>query len=319
MTVRRTAQSTGRPGRSRMRLWALRAALGLFAALPLRLAHGLGAALGWLAWVSRSRLRRIAEENIARCLPELNAEEQTRLVRQHLLETGKTLTELGLIWRGSKPRIDRLVRGIHGKAHLDTALAAGKGCILLAPHSGSWEFGGLYTATLTPMSTIYRPPREPAFERLMTQGRTRFGAQLVPADRRGVKALFLALQRGELVAILPDQEPGVGEGAFAPFFGQPAYTVTLIHQLLQKTGARAVFGRTERLPQGRGYVLNYYPAPEALYDADVTISLTALNAAVEQIARENPAQYQWSYRRFRRQPPPPAVSGTDPADPGSPS
>ena len=315
MTARRTAQSTGRPARSRIRLWLLRFALGFLARLSLPAAHRLGAVIGWLAWASHSSLRTVAAENIQRCLPELGPQAQQDLVRQHLQETGKTFAELGIFWRRPKADIDQLVRGIHGKAHLDAALAEGKGCILLGPHSGAWELGGLYTATFVPMSTMFRPPRESAFEQLMTESRTRFGAHLAPANRQGVKALLLALRRAELVAVLPDQEPSLGEGAFAPFFGHPAYTLTLIHNLLQKTGARAVFGRTERLPDGQGFVLNYYPAPNALYDPDPVVSLAALNREIEQIARANLSQYQWSYRRFRRQPPPDALSDTDPAAP----
>lgn len=315
-----TAQSHGHPTRSAIRRFLLSHLLRLFAWFPLRVSHALGASIGWLAWVSRSGLRRTAAENIHRCLPELSPAQHHHLVRQTLLETGKTLTELGLIWRGSRTQIEPLAREVMGEEILSNALAGGRGAILLAPHSGAWEFGGLYTALNVPMTTLYRPPREPAFELLMTASRERFGATLVPANRHGVKALLLALRRGELVAILPDQEPSAGEGAFAPFFGQPAYTLTLIHHLMQKTGARAVFGRTERLPHGAGYRLKYVEVPANLYDPDPAIALAALNQGVEQLVRENPAQYQWVYRRFRRQPEPSAgLSDTDRHDPPSPS
>ncbi|MHB8919875.1 MAG: lysophospholipid acyltransferase family protein [Halothiobacillus sp.] len=299
---KRTAQSHGRPLRSALRLFLLRRLLRVFAAFPLRLSHAIGTGFGWLAWATHSAMRKTAEENIQRCLPELSPDEQRQLVRETLHETGKTITELGVIWQGSKSRIESLATRIEGQETLEQALAAGRGVILLAPHSGAWELGGLYTATRAPMTTLYRPPREPAFEALMNRARERFGAQLVPANRHGVKALLLALRRGEVVAILPDQEPNVGEGEFAPFFGQPAYTVTLIHNLMQKTGAIAILGRTERLPRGQGYSLHYFAAPAGMYDPDPAIALAALNAGVEQMVRENPAQYQWVYRRFRRQP-----------------
>lgn len=299
---KRTAQSHGRPRRSALRLFLLRNLLRLFARLPLRLSHAIGAGIGWLAWITHSPMRNTAAENIHRCLPELSPEQHDQLLRETLLETGKTLTELGVIWQGSREQIETLAREVQNEEILSRAMAAGRGVILLAPHSGAWELGGLFTATRTPMTTLYRPPREPAFETLMNSSRERFGGRLVPANRHGVKALLLALRRGELVAILPDQEPNVGEGVFAPFFGQPAYTLTLIHNLMQKTGAIAILGRTERLPHGQGYRLRYFEAPEGMYDPDPAIALAALNKGVEQMVRENPAQYQWVYRRFRRQP-----------------
>lgn len=299
---KRTAQGHGRPKRSALRLFLLRNLLRLFARLPLRLSHTIGAGIGWLAWITHSRMRKTAAENIRRCLPELSSEQQNQLVRNTLLETGKTVTELGVIWQGSRQQIETLAREVRNEEILSQALAAGRGAILLAPHSGAWELGGLFTAMHKPMTTLYRPPREPAFESLMNQSRERFGGKLVPANRHGVKALLLALRRGELVAILPDQEPNVGEGAFAPFFSQPAYTLTLVHNLMKKTGAIAIFGRSERLPYGQGYRLDYFAAPSGMYDPDPATALAALNAGVEQMVRENPAQYQWVYRRFRRQP-----------------
>jgi len=136
----------------------------------------------------------------------------------------------------------------------------------------------------------------------MVAARSRFGARLVPANAQGVRALLKALRRGELVAILPDQEPRFGQGVFAPFFGQPAYTLSLVGKLLRKTGAKAVMGYMERLPDHAGYRIHYLPAPEGVADADPIKAATALNQGVEQCARALPAQYQWSYRRFRRQP-----------------
>ncbi len=316
---KKTAQSHGHPVRSAVRLLLIRFFLRTFAALPLRLSHQIGAGIGWLAWITHSPLRRVAQANIARCLPELTTAEQHALTRSTLSQTGQTLTELGLVWRGKQSQINALIQGIEGQTYLDAARATGRGVILLAPHSGAWELGGLYIALSTPMTTVYRPPREPAFETLMTRARERFGAKLVPANRTGVKALLLALRRGELITILPDQEPNVGEGAFAPFFGHPAYTQTLVHNLLQKTGAMAVFGRTERLAHGAGYRLHFYPASEALYSADAPTALAALNAGVEAIVRQNPAQYQWVYRRFRRTPQSATKPHTDQIDPQPPS
>ncbi|MGE4356494.1 lysophospholipid acyltransferase family protein [Halothiobacillus sp.] len=301
---KRTAQSHGRPRRSALRLLLLRGLLRLFARLPLRLSHAIGAGIGWLAWITHSSMRKTAADNIRRCLPELSTEQQDQLVRETLLETGKTLTELGVIWQGSREQIETLAREVRNEEILIQAMAADRGVILLAPHSGAWELGGLFTATRTQMTTLYRPPREPAFEALMNRSRERFGGRLVPANRHGVKALLMALRRGELVAILPDQEPNVGEGAFAPFFGHPAYTLTLVHNLMQKTGAIAILGRTERLPHGQGYRLGYFEAPIGMYDPDPAIALAALNQGIEQMVRENPAQYQWVYRRFGRQPTP---------------
>lgn len=302
--MKQVPQQHDRPWRSAFRLELLRGLIRLFASRSLKFNHRLGALLGWLFWIAGGKARKTAEANIARCLPALSTAEQTALARQSLIETGKTLTELGPTWFWPRQQTEDMVIAIDRRALIDQALAKGCGAILLAPHLGAWELGGLITAANYPLTVLYRPPREPAFEQLLNQVRQRFGARVAPANRHGVKQLLLALRRGELIAILPDQEPSAGEGQFAPFFGHPAYTLTLVHSLIQKTGATAFFGWMERLPDSGGFRLHYSEVPAAVSSPDPNESLAAMNQGIEALIRLRPEQYQWTYRRFRREPPP---------------
>jgi KDO2-lipid IV(A) lauroyltransferase len=162
-----------------------------------------------------------------------------------------------------------------------------------------------YLSTVAPITVLYRPPRKQWLEEVIVNGRGQSGARMVPTDGRGVKALFSTLRRGEMVAILPDQQPKKAEskaGVFAPFFGVPALTMVLINRLAQKTGAAVVYGFAERLPHSKGFRLHWIEATEALADPDPVVAVTALNQGVEQCVRRCPEQYQWSYRRFEARP-----------------
>jgi KDO2-lipid IV(A) lauroyltransferase len=138
----------------------------------------------------------------------------------------------------------------------------------------------------------------------MVAGRSRSGAAVAPANLRGVRMLYRALARGEAIGLLPDQAPGVGEGAWAPFFGRPAYTMTLVGRLQQASGAAVIMAFGERLPDGRGYRLHFEEI------ADDPIDEAALNRAVEAQVRRRPEQYLWSYNRYKvpagAEPPPTA-------------
>ena len=101
------------------------------------------------------------------------------------------------------------------------------------------------------------------------------------------------MQRGEAVGLLPDQAPGVGEGAWADFFGRPAYTMTLVGAPAAATGAAVIMVFAERLPGGRGYHLHFEELPTADLDE------AALNRAVEAQVRRCPEQYLWSYNRYK--------------------
>ncbi len=287
--------------RGRLRAAAAGVALGMLGKLSLRGAQRLGRWLGKLAWWMNGTIRRNIEDNLARCLPELDPDQRRALARENLIETGKTLMETGPAWRWPRERIESTIAGMPGFEPIAQAVNDGRGAILLAPHLGSWEIGGLATALRVPTTALYRPPRDPAIETLLVEARSRLGMQLAPASLGGVRKLLAALKRGELVAILPDQSPRRGEGVLAPFFAHDALTMTLVRTLSRRSGAPAFTGWAERLPDGRGFHMHYAPVREPINRDDPVEAAAALNRAIESLVRQRPVQYQWSYRRFRRQ------------------
>lgn len=279
--------------------WALRAV----ARLPLRATHALGAFGGWCLAVFPNRQRQAAHANLALCLPELPVPERARLARHSLIETGKAAAEAAPLLLWDRARALDLVRAVHGEAHLRAAMDAGRGVILAIPHLGCWEIVGLYCAARYPMTSLYRPLKEPALEDTVRAGRERTGARLVQANAGGVRAAAQALERGELVAILPDQDPRHGAGVFAPFFGVPAKTMVLLPRLVERTGAAVVYAWGERLARGTGYALHFAPPPEPIAGhAEPAAAAAAMNRGVEQCVRALPAQYSWGYRRFKSRP-----------------
>jgi len=286
----------------RLRGWLAKGLLYTFAALPLWVAHAVGSLIGRLGYRFPNEIRHAARINIRLCLPQLTPLAQKRLLRQYLIETGKTAMESGAMWLWGKRRILARVREVSGLETLEAAHALGKGVVFAMPHMGSWEIAALWCSRHYPMTTLYRPPDLTVMDRIIRRGRERFGARLVPTDNSGVKALFRALSQGETIGILPDQEPGRGQGEFAPFFGIPAYSMTLLSRLVQKTGAEVVFTYAERLSWGRGYHLHFLKAPAEIADKELVTSVQAVNAGVEACIEGCPAQYQWGYRRFKTRP-----------------
>ncbi len=278
----------------------MKALTRIVALLPLPFVHAVGVLFGWLFYLVHNPHRDVARRNIALCLPELNPKGRRRMLRRALIETGKTALESPILWLGNAARVRSLVKEEVGREVLENALQQDKGVIVVVPHLGSWELVSLHCSAAYPLTSLYRPLRNPEMEPLVREGRTRFGAELVPTNTRGVRALFQALAANELVLILPDQDPRDAGGEFAPFFGIQANTMTLASKLAQKSGAPLVLCVAERLSWGRGFRLHYRPV-DAPAD-DLQQHLMAINAAVEQAVRDFPAQYQWSYKRFRTRP-----------------
>ncbi len=152
------------------------------------------------------------------------------------------------------------------------------------------------------MICLYSPPDMSTLENIMLKGRTRFGLKLAATDTRGVRVLLTALKKGEILGILPDQDPGEVGGAFAPLFGIQTNTITLVTRLVQKTNAAPIVCFAERLPAGKGYVIHFQPELMQVGGESLEVSLAEINRGIESVIREYPEQYQWGYKRFKTRP-----------------
>ena len=181
----------------------------------------------------------------------------------------------------------------------------------MTPHLGSFEVAAHAYAqrfgSRQPMTVLYRPARKAWLRQMEETARARPGLSSAPASLAGVRQLMRALRDGGTVALLPDQVPPQGQGAWAPFFGRPAYTMTLAARLARQTGATVLLSWCERLPQGRGHVVHMtpwnqdWPPPQGLDEEAWTLqAATAINRAMEGLILRRPSQYLWGYHRYKQ-------------------
>jgi Kdo2-lipid IVA lauroyltransferase/acyltransferase len=287
-------------------LWLFR----FFSSWPLAALHALGGPLGWLVWALSPRYRQQFRSNIAQA--GLSFED----ARPAIAEAGRFVAELPRLWLGAKGQSCLSNVTVEGHALAVEAFARGKGVIFFGSHSGGFELAPQAFAELYgPITAIYRPARKPWLARLEAIARDRPDLTVLPADLRGIRLMHRALKANQGVAMLIDQVPPEGMGVWAPFFGRPAYTVTLGARLALQTGAVLMPVTCERLPRGRGYVLKFWPAMEGLVGAidagkpDMVQAATRMNHMLEAMILSQPGQYLWGYSRYktpRQVAPPPA-------------
>ncbi len=264
----------------------------LLARLPLWLVHHLGALAGWVTYLLSPTYRRHLRENARQ------AGLDDRVRRAAVAETGKLALELPTIWLHPSAGAASRVVQVSGWAHVEAAIAAGKGIVFLTPHLGCFEISAQYFAAQAPITVLYRQPKQAVLQEIIEFGRQRANVHLAPADVSGVRSLIRALKRGEAVGLLPDQAPKAGEGVWLDYFGKPAYTMTLAARLTE-TGATTIFAWAERLPGGRGYHLRVR-LPLHELTGDTVHRAAQINAEIESLIRECPAQYLWGYNRYKR-------------------
>lgn len=275
----------------------------LFAKFSLPWNHRIGGVLGRLAWHASPRLRRMLAANIrvyARAR-DLDARRVARLQKDAIREAGKGISELAIVWTAPIERLYGLVQECRGWEHVEAAVAAQRGIIFVTPHLGCYDIAGRYLEKRLPVLALFRPPKLAWLAPVMQAGRERGEGRTATANATGVRALLRTLKQGGNVIILPDQVPAAeqgGEGVWASFFNEPAYTMTLLPRLAQSTGATVLFFFAERLPHGAGYRVHIQPAHPA-FSEDKSVAATQSNRAVEALIDLAPPQYLWSYNRYK--------------------
>lgn len=277
------------------------AVLRLLAWLPLRANRAVGTLTGLLSWWLHSNNRRITEINLGIAFPHLCAIEREQLARTSLIESARSMAELGWVWHRPEQAL-AITRG--DNEAFQSALADGKPVMILAPHLGCWEVLNFWLTQQADLHAMFAPSKIARLDALVLRSRERLGSTLHPATARGVVSLVKAIRKGHAItAILPDQVPDKNSGLYADFYGRPARTGTLSSKLIQQTGATTFLAFAKRLPGAQGYQIIMQPAEADIYSDNLATSLAGLNRGVEQLIAQCPEQYLWSYKRFRKPPP----------------
>jgi len=289
--------------------------LRLIARLPLGLVHALGGVLGLVTYALSPTYRRRLRANLAQA--GFNVE---RLALTCAREAGKQAVETPWIWMRPPEDLRRVMQVVDGEVER-AAVESGRPVIYLTPHLGCFEITAQYCVLNRwqpphSLTALYRVPRKEILRPLVEFGRRRNGVELAPASLGGVRQLLRALKRGNAVGILPDQVPSGGDGAWVPFFGRPAYTMTLPGKLATAADADVLFIFGERVRsldgKGAGFRIRFQKLSEPL-SGETERDALRVNLDLERLIRTCPTQYLWGYNRYKQPAgaaPPPAVQGS---------
>ena len=268
---------------------------------PLGLLHAVGGLLGWLVWLAPPPHRRRLRENAELARVPASA------WRRSIAEAGRMVAETPWLWlRADNETLARKVSWRNPQV-LDAAIAERRPLVILTPHMGSFEVAArAYTVRyghVQPVTVLYRPARQRVLREFQEESRKRPTMPTAPANLAGVRQMLRALKRRESVGLLPDQVPPESQGVWAPFFGKPAYTMTLATRLMQQAGAQCVVLRCERLPGGAGFVIHSTelarPLPAATDEGALVEAATIINETMGQVILSDPGQYLWGYNRYK--------------------
>jgi lauroyl/myristoyl acyltransferase len=218
----------------------LRAASRLVPILPIRFLYGVGSVAGLLAYHLFPRPRQAIEANLSRVVPNASHEHISALARRAFQYDAMNWLDTLRIGALRDHEILETVQ-VEGWEHLEHALSAGKGVVLVVLHLGNMDLAGQVLAArgfpITVPAEHMQP--EPLFELLVRQ-RARRGINVVPVDR-AAREMLRRLRTGEIVATSGDRA-AAGRWLEVDFFGQPARLPVGAVSLARRTGAPLVVG-----------------------------------------------------------------------------
>ncbi len=289
-----------------LRYGLLRAVLAVVEWLPLRWAQALGRAVGTAAFHLAPGERRKALASLAVAFPEMAEEPRLELVRRCFRHLGTAALEMAVAPRLGVAGLDRLVDMSGGAIEgIQQAHARGRGVVCISAHLGNWELHAWSVARHgLPLAAVGKENVDPRLNRLVDRFRSRGGLRNVWRGQPGAAvAMLRALRRGELLAMLIDQDTNV-QNVFVPFFGRPAATPRAAADLVVRTGATALVCLNHRGDDGVYRAsTEEVEVPRTGDDERDVVELTArFTARIEAGIRAHPEQWVWMHQRWKTKP-----------------
>jgi KDO2-lipid IV(A) lauroyltransferase len=276
--------------------------LWLLQHLPLAVLAPLGRGFGALLHAFGHRRRRIARRNVDLCFPQWPVAQRQALVREHFALLGRSLLERGLLWYASPQRIRGLIQ-VEGDIGL--AERSSRPVMWLVPHFLALEVAGAAVQLFQSRTGIdlYRPQSSPYLDRVLKQGRLRFGRGECYPRGTPIRTLIKRIREGCPLFYMPDQDFGPRESVFVPFFGVPTATLEAPSKMARLLDMIVQPVVAEMLPGGQGWRVCFLEPLADWPTADAAADAARLNGFIEQQVQLMPAQYLWVHQRFKTRPP----------------
>ena len=274
--------------------------LRLFSLLPYSWLLKISNLLALLFFNLAKRRKHIIETNINLCFPEKNPQEKQKLARDAFASTIMAIFEIAISWWGSKKKIKKL-HTVEGFDYLTSALAKGKGVILLVSHFTTMEIAGTFlNQHIDNLKVVYKRSHYPLLEWFIQKKRLKNCSGLI--KHKNIREIIRSIKNGNVVWYAPDQDFGRKDSVFAPFMGNMTSTLLSTQRLANITGAPVVPFYVAREKENNRYIMRFSPALENFPTNDDLLDATTVNNAIEKQIKQTPEQYLWAHRRFKTRP-----------------
>ncbi|MCR5757076.1 MAG: lysophospholipid acyltransferase family protein [Selenomonas sp.] len=282
-----------------MLYYVLKAISWLVCCLPRGGCEVLGQLLGNIAWlVVPQKRKNMAIKQIKMCLG-IDDREAVCIAKESTVRFGPMLFEV-LRFPLIKKNPQRYVH-IEGLEKLQQGMAAGKGAVIAAAHSGNWELmGGAFAMAGIPLVGVAMKQKDSAADRFINEYRTMIGMHIT--YKTGVREMFAMLKKGWAIGLIMDQDTNRHDGIVLDFFGQPTNTTPGAASMARFQGVPIFTSFMHRDEKGFHTLLvegPFYVEKTQDKREDIKRATQLINKAIEEHVRKYPEEWFWLHDRWK--------------------
>jgi len=277
--------------------WLLLMLAAMLSLLPQTMRHNIGRLIGSYLYNKNKKRREIVRNNLSQVFPQFSEDQLQAMVREHLNWYGKALLDYSLFFFGSQSRLKKQVCILEEELLLQLKQAE-QPVILLLAHSVMLEFAVVALSINYMSFGSYKASANPVLDWIIARSRCRFADFVVSRDA-GLRPLIRAIRSQRIMIFLPDEDLGLDNAVFAPFFNRQKATLTTPSRLAKLGGAKAVVGFVAFDDETQRYQLHLQEMPKSYPSSDTYTDALALNQALEKLILLNPEQYMWTMKWFK--------------------
>ena len=235
-----------------------------------------------------------------------------QIARQVFINLVQVVFEIGWSLQLNKSHFSEHFE-IDGYHHIKNAYEKGRGVLALTAHFGNWELLTIIAEMIQfPLNIVVRPLDFKPLDHFIFNLRTRYGGKIIP-KQRSFRTIIKCLNRGEIVALLMDQNVDWYEGVFVDFMGHRACTNKGLALLALKTGAPVI--PVFMIRGKKGFRAEFGPEIPTLKigdkQKDIEMNTQEYNRVIENVIRRYPEQWFWIHQRWKTKPYQPWPRKTD--------
>lgn len=274
--------------------------LYLLVLLPYPVICRIGKLIGRCSLPFLKRRQKIARANLKICFPLLTDDEISQLISKNFESVGMGVMETGMAWFWSDRRIQKWSK-VEGIEHLDNAVLAQQGVLLVGIHFLTLELGGRILGQYHQGVGVYRPHNNRLIDWIQLRGRLKSNKAFI--ERHDMRKMIKSLKKNEILWYAPDHDYGIKNSVFASFFKMPNAATTIgTHVLIKMANPTVISFVPLRNADGSGYTISVskgvcnFPCSDSLETAE------SMNRVIEGEIMKAPALYMWLHRRFKTRP-----------------